>query len=156
MQLVEWIGTWPGAVLLHRSGVAYLLVNAAHILGVGLILGAILPLDMRLLGFFRSVRLAAIGPFFVRVAASGVGLAILTGLWLFSVKPVEYLGNPAFLWKIAFLLLALANVLMQHRNRYFRDALAGRVAHPTVRVLAGGSAALWLTVLVAGRWIGFI
>jgi hypothetical protein len=156
MQLAEWIGTWPGAVLLHRSGVAYLLVNAAHILGVGLILGAILPLDLRLLGFFRGVPLAVIGPFLVRVAATGVGLAILTGLWLFSVKPVEYLGNPAFLWKIAFLLFALMNVVLQHRNRHYRDALASSVIHPSVRALAGGSAILWLTVLVAGRWIGFI
>lgn len=156
MQLAEWIGTWPGAVLLHRSGVAYLLVNAAHILGVGLILGAILPLDLRLLGFFRGVPLAVIGPFLVRVAATGVGLAILTGLWLFSVKPVEYLGNPAFLWKIAFLVLALMNVVLQHRSLRYQNALVNGVVHPTVRAMAGGSAALWLTVLVAGRWIGFI
>lgn len=156
MQLAEWIGTWPGAVLLHRSGVAYLLVNAAHILGVGLIVGAILPLDMRLLGFLRGVPLAVIGPFLVRVAATGVGLAILTGLWLFSVKPVEYLGNPAFLWKIAFLFLALMNVVLQHRSRHYQNALMSGVVHPTVRAMAGGSAALWLTVLVAGRWIGFI
>ena len=156
MQLVEWIGTWPGAVLLHRSGVAYLLVNATHILGVGLILGAILPLDLRLLGFFRSVPLAVIGPFLVRVAAGGVALAILMGLWLFSVKPVEYLGNPAFLWKIAFLLLALMNVVLQHRNRHYQNALASGAVRPSVRVMAGCSAALWLTVLVAGRWIGFI
>lgn len=156
MQLAEWIGTWPGAVLLHRSGVAYLLVNAAHILGVGLILGAILPLDLRLLGFFRGVPLAVIGPFLVRVAATGVGLAILTGLWLFSVKPVEYLGNPAFLWKIAFLVLALMNIVLQHRSLRYQNALVNGVVHPTVRAMAGGSAALWLTVLVAGRWIGFI
>ena len=156
MQLAEWIGAWPGAVLLHRSGVAYLLVNAAHILGVGLILGAILPLDMRLLGFFRSVPLAVIGPFLVRVAATGLGLAILTGLWLFSVKPVEYLGNPAFLWKIAFLLLALTNVVLQHRSRHYQNALASGAVRPGDRVMAGCSEALWLTVLVAGRWIGFI
>ena len=37
MQFVEWIGAWPGAILLHRSGTAYLLVNAAHIAGVGLL-----------------------------------------------------------------------------------------------------------------------
>ena len=156
MQFAEWIGTWPGAVLLHRSGVAYLLVNATHILGVGLILGAILPLDLRLLGFFRSVPLAAIGPFLVRVAATGLGFAILTGLWLFSVKPVEYLGNSAFLWKISVLFLALMNVVLQRRGRHYQNALASGVVHPRVRALAGCCAILWLTVLIAGRWIGFI
>lgn len=156
MPLVEWIGSWPGAVLLQRSGTAYLLVNAAHIAAVGLLIGSILPLDLRLIGFFRSVPLPVIGPFLSRLAAVGVALAIVTGLWLFTVKPGEYLGNAAFLCKVALLTLALANVVLQHRSRYFSMALAGGEIHPRVRLVAGCSAVLWLSVLVAGRWIGFI
>ena len=156
MPLVEWIGSWPGAVLLQRSGTAYLLVNAAHIAAVGLLIGSILPLDLRLIGFFRGVPLPVIGPFLSRMAAVGVALAIVTGLWLFTVKPGEYLGNAVFLCKAALLALALANVGLQHRSRYFSSALAGGEVHPSVRIVAGCSAALWLSVLVAGRWIGFI
>jgi hypothetical protein len=156
MQLVEWIGAWPGAVLLQRSGTAYLLINALHIVGIGLLVGCILPLDLRLIGFFRGVPVAVIAPFLSRAAAVGVVLAILTGLWLFSVKPREYLGNAAFLWKMALLVLALANVVLQHRSRHFCAALAGGGVHPRVRLVACCSAILWLSVLVAGRWIGFI
>jgi hypothetical protein len=156
MQLVDWIGAWPGAVVLQRSGVAYLLVNAVHIAAVGVLVGGILPLDLRLMGLFRGVPLAAIGPFLVRSAATGLVLAIVTGLWLFTVKPREYLDNEAFLWKMALLLLALANVGLQHRNLHFRLALAGGDLHPSVRLTAGCSAILWLAVLVAGRWIGFV
>jgi hypothetical protein len=156
MQLVEWIGTWPGAVLLQRSGTIYLLVNAAHILGVGMIVGAILPLDLRLLGFFGRVPLDVIGPFLSRAAATGIFVAVVTGLWLFTVKPVEYLHNAAFLWKVALLALALGNVVLQHRNRHFRVALANGDVHPSVQLTAVCSAILWLSVLVAGRWIGFI
>jgi hypothetical protein len=156
MPLVEWIGAWPGAVLLQRSGTAYLLVNAAHILSVGLLVGAILPLDLRLLGLaFRHVPLAVIGPVLSRVAATGTVLAIVTGLWLFSVKPAEYLANSAFLWKVALLLLALANVALQHGNRGFAQALDGEL-RPMVRLVAFCSIFLWLAVLVAGRWVGFI
>lgn len=156
MPLVDWIGAWPGAVLLQDSGTAYLLVNAAHILGVGLVVGAILPLDLRLLGCFRRVPIDVIGPFLSRAAAVGVALAIATGLWLFTVKPAGYLNNPAFLCKVALLALALGNVALQHRNRHFQAALAGGALHPSVRLIAASSAILWLSVLVAGRWIGFI
>jgi hypothetical protein len=156
MPLVEWIGTWPGAVLLQRSGTAYLLVNAAHIAGVGLLVGGILPLDLRLAGLFRRTPLGVIGPFLSRSAAVGVALAIATGLWLFTVKPVEYLGNAAFLWKMALLALALVNVVLQHRSRHYRLALAGGDLAPAVRLVACCSAILWLSVLVAGRWIGFL
>ena len=156
MGLLAWIGSWPGAVLLQNSGTAYLFVNAAHILGIGLILGAILPLDLRLAGLFRQAPLAVLGPFLSRVAASGVALAILTGLWLFTVEPGRYMGNIAFLAKLALLALALGNVLHQHRNQHYRAALAGAPLHGSVRLLATVSTLAWLGALVAGRWIGFL
>ena len=156
MAFVDWVAAWPGAVLLQRSGTAYLLVNATHILGVGLLVGAILPLDLRLLGFFRGVPLGVIGPFLSRAAATGLGLAIATGLWLFTVKPAEYLGNEAFLWKLALLAAALVNIVVQHRGAAFARALREGEPGTGVRLAAFCSAVLWLSVLVAGRWIGFV
>lgn len=142
--LVGGLGSWPGAVLLQRSGTAYLLVNAAHILGVGLLVGAILPLDLRLLGFFRSVPLPVIEPFLARAAATGLALALVTGVWLFMVKPVEYLANEAFLIKGGLLAAALLNIVLRYRIARF------------ARAAAALSLLLWLGVLVAGRWIGFV
>jgi hypothetical protein len=152
--MLEMLGAWPGAVLLQRSGTAYLLVNAAHILGIALLLGAILPLDLRLAGLAGRAPLAAIAPFLIRAAASGLALAVLTGLWLFTVKPGEYLGNPAFLAKLGLILLALGNIALQHRG--LGAVTAGAEPGPRTRVLAALSGAIWLGVLVAGRWIGFV
>jgi hypothetical protein len=156
MELVQWIGLWPGAVLLRRFWVAYLFVNAAHILGIGLILGSILPLDLRLLGLFRWAPLAVLGPLLTRSAAAGVALAFLTGLWLFSVRPAHYLANAAFLSKLVLIALALTNVVLQHRNHHFRQALQTGQIHPSLRLAALVSALLWLSALIAGRWIGFL
>ncbi|CAN7385360.1 DUF6644 family protein [Bosea sp. LjRoot237] len=152
--LVDWLGSWPGAVLLQRSGTAYLLVNAAHILGIGLLLGSILPLDLRLMGILRASALPLIGPVLIRTAACGLALALATGFWLFTVKPGEYLGNSAFLAKLGLLALALANIMLQHRG--LKPVLTGGEIGLRVRLLAALSAALWLCVLIAGRWIGFL
>lgn len=153
--LAAWLGAWPVAGFLRRSSSAYMLVNAAHVLGLGVVLGAILPLDLRLLGLFRSVPLAVIGPFLTRAAAIGLALAVATGVPLFSVRPAEYLANPAFRWKLLLLALALANVALQH-GAGIRAAFAAGRASGRARLLAGVSAALWLGVLVAGRAIGFV
>ncbi len=148
--MLEAISGWPGASWLQQSATAYLFVNAAHILGIAVLLGAILPLDLRLLGFFRRFPIEVLGPFLVRCAAVGLSLAVLMGAWLFSVKPDEYLANAAFRWKLVLLGLALVNIGLQHWGAGLRNM------SPAVRVRAGISLCLWLSVLVAGRWIGFV
>lgn len=153
---VALIGAWPGAQWLRDVGVAYPLVNAAHILGIGLLLGAILPLDLRLLGFFRAVPLAVIGPFLSRAATVGVVLAAVTGLWLFTVQPGDYLGNPAFRVKTGLLVLAVVNIVAQHLSSHYRVAAGGGHVAARVRIHAFLSIVLWLSVLLAGRWIGFV
>ena len=150
--MLEAIGSWPGAVWLQQSGTAYLFVNAAHILGIGLLLGSILPLDLRLLGFFRRFPIDVLWPFLVRAGATGLGLALVTGLWLFSVNPAEYFENDAFRWKLVLLAAALANVAVQHGRT---KSVAIEIG-PVTRASAAVSLGLWLCVLVAGRWIGFL
>ncbi|WP_428029158.1 DUF6644 family protein [Ancylobacter sp.] len=153
--LLAALGDWPGARWLRASWIAYLLVNSAHILGMALLLGSILVLDLRLLGGLRRVPLAVVGPLQARVAALGAGLAVLTGLWLFTVRPAEYAENTAFLIKLALLAIALINVVVQHANPAYAAALRGEPLTSGVRASAAASAVLWLAVLVAGRWIGF-
>jgi hypothetical protein len=151
--VVEWISGWPPAIWLQQSTTAYLLVNAAHILGIGLLLGAILPLDLRVMGCFRHARLDVLGPFLRGSAAVGLAIAITTGLSLFSVDPAGYLANHAFVWKVALLAMALCNIAYQYLKR--EDP---RVPKATIssRVVAGISFGLWVGVLIAGRWIGFV
>ncbi len=155
MELLAGVGTWPGAVLLKQSGTAYLFVNASHILGIALLIGAIWPLDMRLLGLFRGVPVAILAPVLSRMAGVGLGLALVSGAWLFTVRPVEYARNAAFLWKLGLLALALANIALQHRSAAYARALAGEIT-ATVKLRALASLMLWLAVLLAGRWIGFL
>ncbi|HEY8608468.1 MAG TPA: DUF2214 domain-containing protein [Noviherbaspirillum sp.] len=153
---LQAIAGWSGAVFLQEYWIAYLVVNAAHILGIGLLLGAILPLDLLLLRARHARDLPVLGPFLVRAAATGAALAVTTGLWLFSVKPMEYAGNRAFLFKAALLLLAACNIALQHRGEGFDAALRSGRPSARVRILVAASAVLWLSILFAGRWIGFV
>lgn len=154
--LLTLLAGWPGARWLQASGTAYLCVNAAHILGIGLLVGGIVPLDLRLAGFFRTVPLRPLVRLLPRMAGAGLALAMATGLWLFSVDPHDYAGNPAFLAKLGLLLLALANVAWQHGSRAWRRVRAEAVVSPGVRARAIASSLLWVSALLAGRWIGFL
>ena len=151
-----WLAATPVAAALKASATLYLIVNATHILAIGLIVGAILPLDLRLIGVIRSAPIAAIGPLLSRSAAIGMALALVTGLCLFSVRAAEYAQNPAFLTKVSLVALGIANALLLHFRVGWRVAIAtGRVT-AVLRMQALLSVIVWTGAVLAGRWIAFI
>ncbi len=155
-EVLAWIGTLPFALAIRHSATLYIFVNAAHILSIGIIIGAILPLDLRLIGLIRAVPVEVIGPFLSRAAAVGVALAIVTGFCLFSVNPFEYAGNAAFLTKITLLALGVANAALLHLTPQWRVAVKGGPLSLRVRLSALLSLMIWTGAVIAGRWIGFL
>nr|WP_194433717.1 DUF2214 domain-containing protein [Pseudoroseomonas ludipueritiae] len=147
---------WPVAVALRQSALAYPLVNAAHILGIGLLLGSIATLDLRMLGLFRAAPMAVLAPPLWRMAGCGLGLAAATGFLLFSTRPGAYLDNPAFLLKLGLLALGLLNILALHLNPAWKRALAGGEAGAALRLPALLSLLAWVGAVLSGRWIGFL
>lgn len=154
--MIEFLANWPGAVALRGSLLLYPIVNAAHILGISLLLGPILILDARMLGLARRVELARVGPLLSDAAKIGAVIAIVTGFVLFTVQPGNYLKNPAFLAKMVLLALALLNAAWVNWGRSWRSAMAGNEIAAGLRVQAAASMVLWIAVLLAGRWIGFV
>lgn len=154
--MLDWLPTLAPVAWLNASWVAYAVVNAAHILGIALLVGAIMPLDLRLLGLIKSPPLAGLAPFLSRAAAGGAVLAVVTGLWLFATRPGDYLANPAFLAKLAILVVALVNVALVHTRPAWRALVQGAEVPAGLRLTAGVSAAAWVSALVAGRMIGFL
>ncbi len=156
MELLQALEAWSVAAALRQSTLLYPLVNAAHILGIGLLIGAIATLDLRVLGLFRAAPLPVQGPPLERVAAVGLGLALATGLLLFSVRPAEYAANPAFLAKLGLILGGLSNVLALRLGTGWRGALTGEVVGRPLRVAAALSLLIWLGAVLTGRWIAFV
>ena len=155
MDVLAALADWPGAQALRGSMALYAITNAAHILAIGLVVGSLATLDLRLLGLFRNAPVAALGPPLSRVAAWGVGLAALTGFLLFSVRPSEYIQNPAFLTKISLVALGVLNALVLHFGPRWKQVLRGGAIAPRVRVSAVLSLLIWICAVMAGRWIGF-
>ena len=156
---MEWLAPISDTIVaraLIASPTFYLLVNAAHIMAIGVLFGAILALDLRLLGLGRAVPLPPVAVYLSRVAGAGLLLAILTGLCLFSVRPLEYVRNPAFLAKLGLVSFGLVNVAVVHFAPGWRQVVAGGPRDMSVRLGATISLIIWVGAIVAGRWIGFL
>lgn len=139
---------------LKASFYAYPLVNALHILSIGMVVGAVALMDLRILGLARGVEREPFLRLMRVTVAVAFAVAVLTGLALFSVRAREYALNPAFQAKLV--LLALAGLNFLAFRRVAAQAAAGAAYPPAAKALAALSMALWLSVLVAGRFIGFL
>ena len=142
------------ATALRGSVWSYPLVNAAHLLGVALLVGAIVPLDLKLLCVWRAVPLIPLWRVLTGAAAIGLIIAMVAGALLFSVRATDYTGSSFFLWKMALVAAGLLNALASQRR--VRLALRS-LEQPTLgmRISAGVSLCTWLTVLLLGRLIGY-
>ncbi|MDX8500169.1 hypothetical protein RFM99_17305 [Mesorhizobium sp. VK4C] len=138
---------------LKASFVAYPIVNALHIMAVGALLTSVVLMDLRVIGAFRSLPYAPFVALLRRTAVGAFAGALATGLLLFSVKASTYAAMPIFLAKLTLIFLAGVNFLAF--MRFSRAKGGDEPAGGTATILAALSMMLWMSVLMAGRFIGF-
>lgn len=144
------------ATALRQSLTLYPFVNAAHILSFGLVVGAIVTLDLRILGLFRTFALSQLAPPLSRMAAIGVGCTLVTGFLLFSVQPLAYAQNGPFLAKVSLAAAGIANALLLRARPVWKSAVAGGEISLSVKAQAAASLVIWIMAVISGRWIAFV
>src|SRR5215217_1566191 len=118
--ILAFVAALPVSAALKGSQLAYPVVNTVHILGLATLFGAILALDLRLLGLFASVPARPLAVILPRIAACGLAVAVLTGLLLFTVSSFDYAANAAFLVKVTLVLTGSAHALWVHASPGWR------------------------------------
>src|SRR5262245_42156655 len=138
---------------MRASGVwAYGIVNLIHILGIATLFGSVLAFDLRLLGCWRRVPLAALERPTLTLAACGFTVAVASGVTMLSTNGSEYVGNPFLALKFLAIGLGLVNIAATQ----FLPAWRARAVEPqqarqrlVLRVVGATSLACWLGAVVA-------
>jgi len=150
----QWVSTTALGQAISKSSWAFAVIESVHLLALAVIGGAVLMVDLRLLGLgLRSQPLDRVArdawPWFI---GSWV-VMIVSGVLLFVSEPQKLYFSTPFFWKMIFLLLgSLFAVTVRRKVTMAGD---GRT-HPVVMKLVGlVSLLLWFGVSSAGRWIGF-
>lgn len=143
----------PAAQWLRGARWGYAAVSGAHVLGIAMLVGAILPLDMRLLGFWQSVDRSALVRVLAPVAATGLAVAVTMGICLFAVRAQEYASLDVFRIKLILIVIgSCAAILLHVRAGWLLDSASDRV----LRFHAVLSLTCWLGALASGRLIAFM
>lgn len=139
----------PGWTALATHPWAYPALEVVHIVGIALLLGNLVALELRVWGAAATLPVAALAQLALSLSVAGFGLAAASGLLMFSSQPGDLLANRAFVVKIGLLMAAGTNAALFHA-RGGLQRLDGVARTQTVVSLG-----LWLAVMIAGRWIAY-
>jgi hypothetical protein len=128
---------------------AYPALEVVHIVGIALLLGNLVALEVRVFGGAAALPPLALARLSIGLSLAGFALVAASGLLMFLSNAAELLVNPAFKLKMGLLLAAGANAAWFHaRGSLARLDLAARA-------LMLLSTLLWIAVIACGRWIAY-
>jgi len=116
-----------------------------HILAAGALFGAILLLDLRMLGLARALPAKPLAALAIPWALGGAAIAMITGIVLLLFDPIAVGIHTFFLPKMVLIMLGGLNALAFHRFVKLDAADAGK---PTARFAGALSIALWSGVFL--------
>ena len=135
---------------IELSSWGYPVLEIVHILGISMLLGNLVLLELRVFGRGRNLAIADLARMSLGIAAFGFSLAALSGVLMFGTRPAELLSNRAFTLKMVLLLMAACNAGWFHARQSL-DKL-----DLTARALMVISTIVWIAVVTCGRWIAYL
>lgn len=157
--VLAWLESSALGTFMGESGVwTYPVVNVVHLVGVASLFGALLILDLRLLGAWRTASASAVATVASPVATAGFVIAAASGVCLLAANALSYDQNPVLLVKFAAIGLGFVNAVAVRRTRAWRSLRTGESrpsGRRTLAAMGGVSLTCWLTAVVAGRLLGY-
>ena len=128
-----------------------------HFVGLSLLLGSMLIIDLRLVGYLRRMSISAVYAY-LPLAAIGFGINLVTGALFVFGDPERYMMNISFQFKMLLVLIAGANAL------WFACKISPAMSFwspdgdssPQAKIIACVSLLSWFGVLLLGRLIPYV
>ena len=139
-------GAFTGWPWIAASTWAYPVLEVVHIVGIALLLGNLVLLEIRVWGAAATLPLPALARVVLPLVLTGFGLCAASGGLMFASQPLELLGNRAFVVKMGLLIGAGSNAALFHARGGLQrlDRLArlqaGLLEHPGQHRGGGGLA----------------
>jgi hypothetical protein len=155
---MEWLQETSVSVYLRESNELWIVVLCAHVLSLGLSVGTIAVLDIRLLGWgMRGTPVSWIFEQLRPWTLWGFGIIFATGLLLAVSEPVKCSETASFYLKMIFMALAGANAFVFERRIYPTVSAwdTADAVPPRARFAGAAGLVLWSGVIACGRWFAY-
>ena len=152
---------WPspaamGAAFVLDNPWVWPICEVLHFVGLCLLFGVTLLVNLRMVGFITGVALAEVNRL-LPWAMAGLGINIITGMLFFLAAPEQYTQNSAFVWKMG--LVVLGGLSLLYPAMFDQEhASTSDVLHAplTRKVVAACSLVIWVGVIFFGRFLPYL
>lgn len=157
MEFLQWLESTPIADAVRTYGWIYPSLETAHYIGLACLVGGIMLIDLRLLGFAKKLPLKTMITLLPWVWA-GFLINLTSGSIIFIYGATNFGPNRAFQLKMLLIVLAGINAfLFELAARKGRTTwVASGNAPLYVKSIATLSFVLWIGVVTTGRWMAYI
>ena len=149
MGFLTWLEATGLAEWVRSSTAGYPSMIALHALGMAVMVGLSLVIDLRVLGWFAGIPLAALQRFF-RLAWIGFGINFLSGSALFSAQATSYIVDWVFMTKMLLVLLGgITAAILQPA------VVKGEISGGT-KAVAALAIVFWVAAIIMGRLTAYL
>src|SRR6266576_3537355 len=155
----RWLEQTSAGASVRESLWLFPAIETLHLLGMAALVGTTAVFDLRLLGWMlRRGRVSALAGRLLPWSWVGFAVHVVTGALLFTSEAVKVYTNPAFRMKMLLIFLAGVHALIFHWSVY-RDVVSwddSGILPAGAKVAGFVSILLWIGIVAAGRFIGFV
>jgi hypothetical protein len=152
---LAWLEASGFSEWVRASYVGYPLMIASHAVGMAVMVGLALAIDLRLLGLFRDIPREAFDRFFV-LAWIGFAVNFLSGSGLFAARATTYITDGTFLLKMAFVLGGVITAALLQGAIKRSGSWPPAAAPGGIRLVAVVSIVCWVFATITGRLIAYL
>ena len=150
--MLQWLESTQFSAWVRNELWGWPLALTLHAFGTALVIGFVLIIALRLLGFFQLIPYTLLNRLFPVIWAALV-LQFLSGFALWMTKPTQYVVDVAFLLKFSLVIVGSLLTLSLYRTVKREDAsweTKGAASSRGVKLVAA-ALLVWCVVLVASR-----
>jgi hypothetical protein len=124
-----------------------------HLLGVVVVVGSVVVMNLRLLGLGRVLPVRALHGFLIPLCLVALLAVVPSGLALFALHAQALIGRGVFFYKMLLLFAAAINALIFYTGSFQTVASwdAGRLPPAGARLAALVSLLIWIAVIGCGQ-----
>jgi hypothetical protein len=156
-RIIELLNSTSLSGFVMTNAYLFPFLEMAHFIGLCLLFGSLIVVDLRVAGFARSLPITRVD-LFIRFALAGFAINLASGLLFVIGDSDRYLVNIAFQMKMVLIALAGLNTI------YFVRRIKPQIDKGTdsenltkdARIVALLSLTLWTCVIILGRFIPYV